>query len=1143
MKRALCAAAAVAGLASAAFAGSASGAAYYSPGYKGTKSFRNITPVPFPPIAVGTGKYPNLLVDGAGTSHIVFAQDGGESAPDTLAFCNLQRGSKRCASAGLAPNPQAPDSSTGGAFSGNFPAGNHDFDGPVPLVIGNELFVVDRRFPDVFNTPGGTTSDSNVFEWSSADGGATLTGPGQLGDNQTAGGAVAYGDPDAPSIGTISRTETGGTFFQGTAAQYTTAKAQLGTGDQAYDGSVALDGSRPIAAFADLSGNVFVREWSGQGDPNDAATWTQSSFPGFSPRIVGGAAGVFVLYSDSDINGGKLMLRRITNAQPASSAVALGKSDSQPAISEDPTGGISFAYTDRLGVEVRTSSNGVDFSPPEFTASIPSTGSIAHLATAATGDGGGFVSFVKNPAGGEGVGQVIVSAFGDQRATGKPGLGPLPGGGIGSSAGDQLATSTCQSAKFGVVDAEITGPCFAHSPSNPNLDVTLGELNLNGLRIVPDAGVRIGIDPRLHTIDTTGKVRVELVGQGIDPITLWHDELHAKLPTAEAGTDLFDLHELTAPIIKGFPITGDVDIKLVKGGVEIPISLGLPSVFGGVTGSATLEVSTSGGLQLSSLEFKVGDANLAALELKDVDVTYQVAGDVWSGTGELQIPAGGSALDVKLAVEFANGQWTRGMLDLGLPYPGIPLDDSDPPPQLYLTHGGLDLRFDPVPSLTGLIGFGVIPIKPPGEGGEHDFVFSLDGSLGVSFGNPVTLTVTANGFLFGIPIENGTLIYKIPNQVSITGHVGYALGPISFDGQLSAFVDAKNKAFGGQITAKVDAFGHTVAGAAIAINNTGFGVYLSPFGTAYYYWNDPSGPGFKLFDDVTSRFVTAVPAAADRRRARAAAATGFTVPVNSPSVSLIVRGTGGAPAVVLISPDGQQITPAQIGTGASAMAVSDAATSTTYVGIRHPRSGRWSVVEATGSQVPITSLQYAIGESPPTVRATITGSDMNRTLRYKATLPANVAITILEQRKSLVHVIGKVRGKSGTIHFRPAYGPAGRRQVIAQITDNGLPFHTVTLGSYIAPPPPRAGRATALRVRAGSRTFTYSFRPPPNAAHTLLRIVTTDGRHLQRVVSPRTRSGSVPVIGFGDGVRVTVIGLAADGSRGPAVTASARKKK
>jgi hypothetical protein len=34
----------------------------------------------------------------------------------------------------------------------------------------------------------------------------------------------------------------------------------------------------------------------------------------------------------------------------------------------------------------------------------------------------------------------------------------------------------------------------------------------------------------------------------------------------------------------------------------------------------------------------------------------------------------------------------------------------------------------------------------------------------------------------------------------------------------------------------------------------------------------------------------------------------------------------------------------------------------------------------------------------------------------------------------------------------------------------------------------------------------------------------------------------VPVRGRGDGVTITVIGLAPDGSRGPAVSASARRK-
>jgi hypothetical protein len=1145
----------------------ASAAPYYSPGYKGTESFRNVTPAPLPPLLLGTGKYPNLLVDRAGTGHILFAQDGGTDAPDTLAFCNLQRGIKTCASAGLAPNPQAPDASQGGDFAGNFPGGNHDFDGPAPLVIGNQLFVVDRRFPDVFTTPSGATSQSNVFEWSSVDGGATITGPGQIGDNQMAGGAVAFGDPSAPSIGTISRTQTGGTSFQASGpGEYTTSKAQLGTGDQAYDGRLAVDestpSSLPVAAFADLSGNVFVREWSGQGSPNDESTWTRSSFPGYSPQIIGGPAGVFVLYSDRSI-GGKLSLRRIVNGQPGAGAVSLGKASSDVAVSEDLTGAIAFAYADHSGVWTRSSSNGVDFSPPQFTASIPKNGSIAHLVTAATSDGGGFVSFVRNPSGAEGVGQVIVSAFGDQRATGQPGLGPLPGGGIGSAAGDQMATSTCQTAKFGVVEARITAGCYGHDPNNPNLDVTLGELDLNGLRIIPDPGARIGIDPKAHTIDTTGKVRVVLTAGGLD-ITLWHEALHVQVPNDGPGDTLVDLKDFAgqiAPAVQGFPIDGDIDIKLANGGVEIPISLKLPKYLGGVSGSATLHATTSGGLELSSLVFTIGDANLGALELKDVVVSYTMQGNVWKGEGKVWVPAGGDAFRAAVKVEFDDGEFKSGTLDVGLPYPGIPLDESDPPPQLYLSHLGLGLGLNPL-TITGTAGLGAIPLAPPGEGSEHAYVSNLDGQLDVAFGTPVTFTVRATAFLFGVQFADGVFIYKIPNQASLTGTLDYTLGIFELKGNLSAIFDPPHNQFGGQISSEIIV--HTgfpgvddvsIPGLTFAVNKVGIALFIPlteaikipvpPFlvaGTVSYRWG--SGDlSIDPYQNTTGPFKEGIPpAASDGARARAAGAMSFTVPANAPTANLIVHGSGGSPQVALIGPGGQPVPlDNQVGAGEHAAASAEPSANVTHVGILHPRPGRWTVVEAGGSQIPIIGVQYSIGETPPKVSATVTGTGFNRTVRYRATIPANVVVTLAESTGRFLHVIGQVQGRSGTIRFRPAFGPSGRRELIAQIANNGVAVHNQTLGSFSVPRlQPR--RAAGLRVLAGRRTFSYSFSPPSNAAHTLIRIVATDGRHLQRVVSPGTRSGSVPVIGFRDGLTVTVIGLAADGSPGPAISAAARRR-
>ncbi len=1132
---------------------------YHSPGYKGKTTLPRVVATPLPSITLGTGKYPNLLVDDAGTARIVYAQDGGTTSADTIAYCALQRGQKQCAQSTGVPNPQEPEG--GGDFAGNFPAGNHDFDGPVPLAIGNQLFLVDRRFPDGFTTPDGSTSESNLFLWSSDDGGATITGPGNIGDNELSGGATVYGGTANPSIGTISRTETGGTFFQGVGAgQYTRSKAQLGTGDQAYYGALATDGNLPIATFADLSGNVFLREWSGQGDVNDASTWSQSSFPGYSPQIIAGAAGVFVLYRDSSINSSNVFIRRVSGGTASGAAVKLASAVEQPIVSESPSGLISLAYVDPKGVEVRSSTDGVHFTPQQLTAAIPSGHEVGHLVTGATGDGGGFVSFVKDPTGAEGIGSIVASAFGTQQATGKGGLGSLPGGGIGSPVGDQLATSTCTTAKFGVVTAQIKAGCFLHDPSNPRLDVSLGEVDINGLSIIPDAGVKIGIDPGQHTIDTSGSVSVVLKGPGIN-VTIWHGEIHAKIPVAVPGADLFDFHELAPPDVAGFPVSGDVDVKLSGGGVQVPISLKLPGYFGGVTGSATLEATLSGGLQLSSLEFKIGDANFGALELKNVDVSYTLQGNVWKGTGTVNVPAGGSALSLSIAVEFDNGNFTSGSFDVGLPYPGVPIDLNDTPPQLYLTHGGLGLGLNPV-SLSGTVGFGLSPLSAPGAGSTHDYIFSLDGKLTAAFGNPVTITVNATGFLYQLKVADSTLVYKIPDQVSLVGTVGYDLGVVSYDGSLSAIVDPKNNKFGGSIkaglTLHLSALGVipgipsdvTIPTQAIAINNSGFGVYIPPgivpyVGTVTYHWGD-AFPALHPFSSDLSQFTAGLPAAAaDRARAHAAAgATSFRVPANATSAAIEVGGDTGAPAVVLTAPDGKQIVPAtQFGGGATAVALGDGSAHVTHVGLDHPAAGQWTVAQQPGTSVAITSVKYATGGPPPTASATLTGRGSHRVLHYHAKLPPNVTITFAEQTGRLFHVLGQASGASGTIPFTPALGAAGRRSIVAMVDNDGLPLSRKVVATYVAPAPPHPQRPGRVQVRSTARAFAVSFTPPAGAVRTLIRILATDGRRLQEVVSLRTRRLSVPVIGFRDGLKVTVSGIGADGRSGPSRTASASRKK
>jgi hypothetical protein len=1137
---------------------------YHSPGYKGTTRLPHVTATPFPPTVLGTGKYPDVLVDAAGTGHVTFSEDGGSSSPDTISYCRLLRGQKGCSSTTSSLAPVAPTGGQSDPYIGNFPGGNHDFDGAVPLAIGNQLFLVDRRFPDTFPTPDMSTSESNVFLWSSEDGGGSFTGPGTIGDNEMGGGAIAYGGAASPSIGTISRTQTGGTFFQGVpAGQYTTAKAQLGTPAQAYDGGAATDGTRPAAVFDDTAGNSFVREWSGNGDINDAANWSEASFRGSSPRIAAGARGVFVLYRDSLV-GGNVLVRRIAGGQPAGNPIRLAGAAgvTETTISEDASGALAAEWIDGAGIELRSSTDGTHWSAAQLVAKAPAGSSLSHLALAATADGGGFSAYVANASGAEGVGRVETSAFGTQRGTGKPGLGQLPGGGIGTPTGDQLATSTCTTAKFGVVTAQIKAGCFLHDPQEPSLDVSLGEIDLNGLRIIPDAGVRIGVDPKFHTIDTTGSVSVVLSGPGID-VTIWHGELHVKLPLAQPGTDLFDFSELTAPLVAGFPISGDVDVKLIDGGVQVPVSLKLPGYFGGITGSATLEATLNGGLALDSLEFKVGDANIGALELKDVDISYTRQGNVWKGTGTVNVPAGGRLVELTLAIEFDNGAFRSGRFEVGLPYPGVPLDLNDTPPQLYLKKGGLGLGLSPV-SLSGSVGLGISPLYA--DLSDRDYAFSLDGGLSFAFGDPVAITVTAKGFLRQIQIAQAKLVYSLPDSVSLTGTSGYDLGIVKEQGLLSAIVDPRTKTYGarmsGDTTIDLSQVGIpspdpsllgkgtiTISSGSLAINNDGFGVYF-PFPAApvplsvTYRWGD-SAPQITFFKDVTSQFTAGVPApASDGRRAHAAAVNTFQVPAGTAALDVEATGAPGAPAVVLQTPSGSQIVPSTtLSRGEQAIAIADPRNGVTHIGLDHPQAGRWTVQQAPGSQVPVTGVRYALAQAEPVVKATVGGRGRARSLRYRVSLPPNVSVTFAEQTRSLLHIIGRPRGRSGTIRFTPALGRGGQRQVIALIDNAGLPLSRPVLASFVAPGPQLPGRARKLRIGTGGRAFTITFSAPSNAVRTLVVISTTDGRRLQRLLPIGVHRFSVPVIGYRDGIRVQLSGVSATGRRGPAVSASGRRSR
>ena len=390
--------------------------------------------------------------------------------------------------------------------------------------------------------------------------------------------------------------------------------------------------------------------------------------------------------------------------------------------------------------------------------------------------------------------------------------------------------------------------------------------------------------------------------------------------------------------------------------------------------------------------------------------------------------------------------------------------------------------------------------------------------------------------------------------MSLNASAGFDLGFLAFKGQLAAVIDPTHDVYSADLKAdivldfslipKID-----LSGFELHVDNQGFGFHVcaAVCGGVSFKWDDPA-PVFTDDSPWASKLKQAQPGAApagragaDRGADAAASAGTFTVPAGAPSASLVVHGAGGAPSVVLVGPGGQQITPALGGSGDTSQLLA-AAQQTTYVGIKHPKAGRWSVLPAPGTTVPISSVEDAIGQPAPTIRATVSGRGPQRVVHYHAKMPSSVTIALAEQTGRLLHRIGTAHGGSGTIAFRPAFGPGGSRQLVAEISDNGAPQDRQTLASFTVPAPAKPGHAKRLRVRAGHSAFSYSFSPPAHAVRTLIRINASDGRHLQRLVASGVHRGSVPAIGYGDAVTVTVRGVRVDGVKGPAVSASARIK-
>jgi hypothetical protein len=1116
----------------------AKGHPFSSPGYHWNHKLPKVAPViPGKLIRLGDGLDPRVLVDGAGTGQIAYTvTPTNVSAASVLHDCVLLRGQTGCASnVGLIP----PESGA--------PQYNIDEHGPFPLAIGNELLMLDSRYPNVENLPDGTTGYP-TFLWTSEDAGQTFTGPGTIGNLEITGNAIVFGGAN-PQIGVITDTTTGGTLFQATPPGAFSGQT-LNLGDQgpdeAYDGRLAADGTRPVAEFQDLSNHIFIREYNGVGDIHSSSSWSVAEIDGQGySRLVGGPSGVWLMYQKTF--SGPLFLQRIVDGRPSGAANRITpNSNFEHAdydVTEDASGRITVGYFastgNAFGLYVTSSADGRHWSAPQIIARDLKQASGLQLGAAQ--DGGGFAAFQEPEPGGVSGSQINVAAFGSFAATHVKGLGNLDGDGLGGLGGDPLASVSCTDVHFGDIDAIAEAGCFLRDPSHPTSGaaVIAGEIRLNGLEIIPDAGVQIIIDPRRHTINTTGAVRVVLRAPGVGDITLYHQALHVSLDGSAdtAGHTLFDVNTATASTLKGFPFDGSIDVKIAHDAVVIPVSLKLPAYMGGVTGQAMLQADNANGLKLSSLHIGVTELLLGALEVKDLNIDYAATGNVWNGSATLNIPSGTPYFGVAVAVRFDDGDFTMGSFNVNVPFPGVPIFTD-----AYLNGfgGGFDIHPDKR-SFHGSVSVGAIPLDPP------NYTIGVTGTVTVTFinGGPVVLEADGSGSVHGFNIANAKLVFQTNGYFEVNGNVDIDLDVAELNAGLDAFVDLPAKEFSANVNGDLSIGGASAISVQAVISSLGVAACGSEFGLnaglSYPWGGTPDasvGTGSCDLSPFEVRPVSVASVAGRRGRTRVAE---VATAAGTPFEDIAVTGAGAPPSVVLTSPGGNTVAPVAFGPGAAAapaVALTVPKTNTTYVMVRNPGAGTWKVSAAPGSSA-ITQVREARGFSPPALHARVSGHGAGRRLVYSVTKRPGLSISFAERARRVYRILGTAKGAHGTLRFTPAAGSAGRRTVYAIVSEGGVARESVPVTSYRAPAPAVPRRVHGLRLRRHRRSFAISFGRAHGAVYYLLTVRGTDGRHLLRLIRGRRHSLTLPYLGYTDHLTVTVTGVSALGRRGRPASAHA----
>jgi hypothetical protein len=1108
--------------------------------------------LPIATIAPNNASYPTVALGDDGAAQIAYA--AGAGVTNVVHACRLPPGATACAhntivGNGYTPAAMVPDPSSGA---------NVDvvFNGQGP------------QYPD---------PDGDEAVAASSDGGATYAAPVLAGHGLIEPELLVPG-PGAFSFSGLDFEKFLSGPLDGSTQPSGTSLGGGGVGDLEIPMGIGFpDPTTPVPVWYHVGGTgpkgIGYRRWKDTGSVNDPATW--GPFKVFTPRdglmtadrgdVASGPKGVFALYfpqkagaskcgqvpqlvrydTTTDTWGAPSPIDANLHTNLSTCAYGDGLSTAPMQVAEDSGGVLHVIYYFDSGHAGSNDSppqgilytvsfdGGKTFAPPVSVASPTVSYADLHLAV---NDNGEAVMTFTAPGTPASSGSAVDAIF-------LPRLSRGGGGGGG-----------CQSAVVsGPIKALATQGCWKKSGSTYTES---GPVKLNGIDMIPSAGASgdagaaaaptLSIDTATDAIRSAGAwdLKVGSVDLGREAVD-WTVDHHGGALLDAATSDPVMLVVSKGQELLGLPVLGTVTPSLLTGGLaSLPVNVQLPDPLSGIAGGGltddlnlTADVTQGLHLSLGSIKIKLPEVDLGPAKIDPFSITYDADPFAFEGDLGVQLP-GGAGLDGHLLIR--NGD----LVDLSAAFrpfdPGIPVATG-----VFLTKVGFHLHKGETCAPADQSNFGLEASIAGGPSVAGTSLIGIDGSATFylpkgSCNLPARFRIDGTGRIVGLPLAHVYFQFATPPAVLTFGAAidlgdpKYAELKASIDGG----IDPSHGAFFIEGQASVIVFHYNVASVDVIGSNIGLGACakltpIPPFvrinAGAAYTWDD--GHLAVMPDNCSVSFLR------PKEFAASDAAVSSTVHVlrGEKAQTFIAYGAHSAPALTLSGPGGARIasaTPAQeVVRTSQYTAMTLDGLHETAITVRHPAAGTWTIT--TQGTEPITELRAATEVTMPTYHASLRRLRHGK-LRLDYRVHGGSAGLVIEAVQRAANgasaVIGRLHRGKGSITFKPAPGPAGRRDVlfVAHAAD-GVSTLAPVLARFIAPPlgRPAAPRHVHLtRVGGGVKV---SWSAAPGAAHYVVRATLYDGRE-QEFPVPRIRHylklGHVPSADYG---RIFVYAIASDG--------------